>query len=472
MKPSSLIDIKSRKLAPTQKAGEKINLSGLKVVYIPLIKILKTGLIIFAAFSLIFGFAQAPVNKSSIAQSNPNAEQERQQLEIQLQELEKQIDQHEKTIETYKKQGTTLSNEIKSLEAKINKLTLQIKAVNLNLKKLDQEIGETTVKISSTQDKLTFNKDALTKSLRLLYENGNEGLMEIILKNPNFSDFYGEINNLLSIKDSLKDTVVKISELHQELVDQKEQLALEKSDVENLKIYQESQKTSVKKTQEEKADILKVTKGQEAKYQQILQETKKTAAEIRSRIFKLFGGGEMTFGEAYQIAKMAEGATGVRAAFLLAILQGESALGKNVGKCSYETAMHPTRDIPVFLTILKELNISPNSVKVSCPNADGVYGGAMGPAQFIPSTWKIYKNRVSQITGHNPANPWNNADAFVAAAVYLKDLGADQQTISAERKAAAKYYAGSRWSVHLWDYGQAAVNRASGFADDIATISS
>lgn len=409
------------------------------------------------------------------------SQEERQKLEQQLADLENQIAQYESILGEYKKQGKTLQSEIDKLNAQINKTNLQIKAINLTLDKLDKEITENKSQIKTIEEKIELNRSALAHSLRILYEHERLGLMAVMLKNPRLSDFFSDVNNLLELQNSLAITVAKILELKNELVEETEALALKYSDAAELKAYQDAQRKMLASVKKEKDTLLRQTKGQESKYQSLIKESQKTAAEIRKQIFQFFGGGEMSFEEAYRLAKLASQATGVRAAFILAILDKESALGQSVGRCSYEKAMHPTRDLPIFFALLAKLKEAgtapPEPVLVSCPNRDGAYGGAMGPAQFIPSTWNLYAARIAELTGHNPASPWNNGDAIMGTALYIKDAmrGCDaiySRQSDIERCAAAKYYAGSRWRSHLWGYGDRVMTKARKFQSDIDILNS
>lgn len=136
--------------------------------------------------------------------------------------------------------------------------------------------------------------------------------------------------------------------------------------------------------------------------------------------------------------------------------------------------MNP-KEIPVFEEITRKLGIDPTSAfaKISCPNADGTYGGAMGPAQFIPSTWKAFESRIAAVTGSNPPNPWNNADAFVATGLYLKQYGAASQKSADEKKAAAIYYCGTNWQRYSCNYyAGKVIENAAKFQTDINLLES
>lgn len=468
-KPRVLKDIDSPSRDVSKTVEDRINLSYKSVRRFRVTGAVKILGVLTALGFLIFGSASAPTNNQTFA-ANSQSDQERQALEEQLKNLETEINIYQNQIAGYQKQGSSLKGEISQLNSKVASINLQIKAISLTLSQLDRSIGDTQQKIVSTKQSIETNKEILSGLLQELYTNEKTTLLEVFLKNPRLSDFFSNVNNLTLLQDSLRVAIVQIQDLHVRLQEQKDQLALARADAATVKNYQTAKKSEAESVKSEKNNLLVETKGQESKYQVLLKQTKETASQIRTRIFQLLGGGELSFEQAYDYAKLAGSITGVRPALILSVLDRESALGKNVGRCNYKTAMSPANQ-QIFLSLLQDLNISPDSVSVSCPNADGVYGGAMGPAQFIPSTWNLYKDQISKITGHTPANPWNNADAFAATALYLKDAGAGgNPSLSQERIAAAKYYAGNRWSRYLWTYGQAVVNRAQQFQQDIDTI--
>jgi hypothetical protein len=155
-------------------------------------------------------------------------------------------------------------------------------------------------------------------------------------------------------------------------------------------------------------------------------------------------------------------------------------LGQNVGTCnragdpptkSYKVVMHPTRDQPIFLDITNNLGLNAETTPISCPMHDKQgnqigWGGAMGPAQFIPSTWKGYAGKVSAITGKS-ANPWDIRDAFLAAAIKLANDGA--KTESGEWAAAMRYFSGSTNSKYSF-YGDSVVAKTEQYQADIDQI--
>lgn len=379
----------------------------------------------------------------------------------------------------------TLNNTIYSLNQKIRSLSYQISQSNLVIKDIGLQVEDTELSIGKTEGKIGESKEKLAVILQEIYQEDLRGTVEIVFSGDSLSDFFDNVIALEILNEKNKDLLQNIRILKTNLENQKVSLDDEKDDLERvvkLRTLQKSENTRTKRDQEY---YLQLT---EREYQEQLQEKKEIqqkAAEIQTRIFELIGVPDApTFGQAYEIAKRVERITGVRPALLLAVLTQESNIGKNVGQCYLKNSktgagivivngktlsrvMKPSRDVQPFLTITKELGKDPYSTPVSCPMSFG-YGGAMGPAQFIPSTWMIYRDRLKDLTGR-PADPWNINDAFLASALYLGDFGAKKQTYNGEWRAAMIYFSGST-NLRYRFYGDSVMKITAQYAKDIAQL--
>ena len=386
------------------------------------------------------------------AQSEFNLE-ERAKLEAELRALEKEIAEKEATLRDQQKQTGTIQKDLKLLTTQIETARTKIKAKQLAIQKINGEIGQKTKAISELSNELERERDSLEQLVKKTQEIDDKGALYVLLSSEGVSDFYEDLDDFLSIKRALQGSVTQIKNIKSRTEDQKEQLQ-EKQDQElDAKADLESQKKKVEISEGEKKRLLTVSKGKEKEYQAILAERQKKAQEIKTKLFSFAGGATkaIPFEDALRYANEASEKTGVRPAFILAILTQESNLGRNVGTCNragdppskgWRNVMSPTRDQQPFLRITSALGLNPDTTPVSCPIAGGGWGGAMGPAQFIPSTWESVAARVASSLGVGIANPWRARDAITASATYLAIRGAAGGNAANERNAACRYYSG------------------------------
>lgn len=398
---------------------------------------------IFAFCFLIFSAARAEV-------IDPNAVlNRRQQLEQELKQLESQIENYQGIIQEKQKQSTTFERDIAILDAKIEKAKLEIKARSIQISQLSDNIEQKAVVIGSLSEKIEGEQDSLAALLRRTNELDSSSLIEIILGYEKLSDFFVVPDSFEVIQGAIQNSLEEIRGTKQRTEQEKEDLENKKAEQVQLKAIQELEKKRTTEAEAEKKKILKITKGEEAKYQKFLAESQKSAASIRSQLFLLTGSPAIPFEKAVEYATLAWRKTGIRPAFLLGVIAEESNLGANVGKGNWNTDMidsHCAKQRAAFIEITSKLGLDPNLMPVSKKAWYGYCGGAMGPAQFMPATWQIYEDGISRITGNTPPNPWDAKDAFVAAALLLKDNGAIDANYATERKAALKYLAGSNWA--------------------------
>ncbi len=420
-------------------------------------------------------------------------------LEAALNQVEQQIVVQERLVTAKKTERQSLERDISVIEGEINQAQLGIQARAIAIAQLSDQIGDKVVVLQILEERLKKQEQSLADLVRKSAAMDDFSLVEVMLSKKSFSEFFTEVASFQAIKKSLNESMLALEGIQNDTYEQKGLLENKQETEAEMKRIQELEKKEIEQKEKQKSSILSVTKGQEAEYQKLLQAQQKTAAELRNALFNLLGGGGgIALPVAVELAQYAESKTGVQAAMILAILEQETNLGSNLGSCVYNDikidrpVMHPDRDQPVFLAIAGILGFDARSRSVSCPLVRGGvrtgWGGAMGPSQFIPSTWAVYggivksgdtwvynesSDAIRRINGTgSPANPFNNRDAFLATALLLRDNGATG-SYAADRMAALRYYAGWGGASNPANafYGDGVMNRKAKFEGQIRVLS-
>lgn len=426
------------------------------------------GAFFFSIF-LLAGIALAEPPDPSVVQNR------RAQLEAELTGLENQIEGFRTLIKQTQGAAQSLERDIKLLDAQIKKAQLEIKARTLAIGKLQGAIGEKTRLIGAMDTKIAREQVSLAELLRQLQEIDDVSTVEALLAHESLSEFFVRRDSFDMVQAALQESFNSIRRDKNDAEDEREDLEARKAEETQLRTLQELERRRIQEREAERKKLLAQTKGQEKAYQNLLAERAKNAAAIRSQLFLLNGSPSIPFERALEYARVAEKATGVRPAFLLGVIAEESNLGENVGTGNWNTDLsHPrcAKQRDAFKDITARLGLNPDVMPVSRRAWYGYCGGAMGPAQFIPTTWLLYEDTVSRATGNTPANPWNPLDAFVASAMLLRDNGAAARTYSAEHTAALKYLAGANWRKSAYRfYGDDVMGLAQKYQDQINLLS-
>lgn len=434
--------------------------------------------LLFALFLGVYHYT-APV----FAQSNDLTPEQEAKLRAELADIESQIKQQQNILSQKATEGVSIQRDIDILNARIKQAQLKIKAKELSISKLGKDITVRTNTISALGTRIDRGRQSLEQIIQRTREIDNYSYIEAMLSTSDISDFFIDLDSFTSIKQSLQTHLTDIKDAKSKNETVRKELDVKRTEEIDVKTSIENEKKIIERSEAEKKRLLALNKNEQANYKTLIANNTRRASEIRNQLFRLRDAAAIKFGDAVTYAKAASAKSGTRAAFILAIIQQESSLGANVGRCYltdattgagvhstsgrvYSNLMKASRDVQPFLDITSALGRDPYKTLVSCPLNIG-FGGAMGPAQFIPSTWQLFETRIANALGKSHSDPWNPQDAFMASGFYLADLGAGSQTYTAERNAACRYYSGRSCSGSNAFYGNQVMARVKTIQDNI-----
>ncbi|MCK4591897.1 lytic murein transglycosylase [Candidatus Parcubacteria bacterium] len=424
---------------------------------------------LFILFLLSFVFLVEIVKSVEEEREEINVEEvnnKKEELKEEIKKVEEEIKKVNTELKEVQQKARTFKREISIYNNKIYKNELEVKETRLAIEESDMEMDEIKEKIEEGEIKKEAYRKNLKDLFKLLYVYEQNSILEILMTEDSFSDFFNKVDAMESVKNEVFKTIVNLKNQKEELDLRSEELTEQQEEKGQLIQIRAYQNESLSELKIQNNELLDITKGEEKQFQQLLAENKNILPSLRAQLYDLQSlGQKIEIDDAFSAAKLIGSAIGVRPAYLLGILKVESNLGKNTGSGNWEDDMYgcymrlskiyPLRkahyikraetEKNAFFSIVDRLNLDPMSVRVSKEPTYGC-GGAMGPAQFIPSTWLAYESRVSSVTRHYPPNPWNLTDAMAAMAVKVSDIpGVIGGDYNSEYEAAGRYLGGRSW---------------------------
>ncbi len=362
-------------------------------------------------------------------------------------DLNKEKKTLEKKISTEQKKVKQVQQELVKVKRTLSTTRYRVSRIEDELERISAEIKQREERLSALKKQREFQKDLLKRAVREIYALEREhSAMMFAPRADGVSDAVRS-DRLAVLRDTVMKNMRAIAAATEKIEAARRELAEQKDA--KARVLQQ-QKQQVAELSQTHAEVSQEYRKRVA----TLSELRQRLAAVRSKLSTLLGR-KIDAKDIVEAAKIASKATGVRKDFILGELVVETSLGTYTGGCTYKRANMTKANRDALKSIAKELDINYKKVKLSCAPGYG-HGGAMGVAQFMPTTWLGYKSRIAAATGHHPPDPWNLTDGVMAMALYLKDKGAGSK--KGEFVAAKRYYCGSSrsryWNTRCNDYAR------------------
>ena len=342
---------------------------------------------------------------------------------------EDQIEETQEKIESIEKKLEKEQQALNTANSSYTKVTSQINTTANLIKQTAAEISRKEAEIKNLEDRLELYKKMLVGYLQEAYFSDQDPVVRLAVADQGLDGIFGNADRMISAEEKMLGIMDGIIVSQEELGKAKSELADKKEDHE---------------------DLLQKKKSEQKEIAGDIQEARATIAELQKKLNELRSALSSFLGKSYNAKDIndavafASKVTGVRREYLQAELIVETGYGTFTGGCTYKNIRMKKADVDEFLKLAEELSDAYGGdykkKKLSCSPSWGGYGGAMGVAQFMPTTWIGYKATISSMTGHKPPDPWNLTDGIVGMAKKLANAGATSK--SGEFVASKRYYCG------------------------------
>ncbi len=213
--------------------------------------------------------------------------QQIKEKEEEIKQLEEEAKKYQQELQETRQKKATLQNQLYIIETRIRKLKTDIQVTSAKISSLNLQIEELNLEIYEKTKKIENYKKSIGGIIRTIYEYDTKTTLELMLETKKLSEFLNQLEYINQLQKNIQNDLTSLKNLKIVLEEQKTELENKKRDLEtyNAQLYTQKQLQDQQRSQ--KVYLLRQTRGEEQRYQQILAEIKEKEQKIQEEIFEL-----------------------------------------------------------------------------------------------------------------------------------------------------------------------------------------
>ncbi|MBR0277281.1 MAG: peptidoglycan DD-metalloendopeptidase family protein [Clostridia bacterium] len=244
-------------------------------------------------FMLLFVFSTIFLNLVG-AQSESQLKQQQQSLSNSKNNIKSEINSLNEKKDTAMAEKAELDVQVVDLETQINDISMQISDYELKISDVQLELDKAT----EAADK---QYDAYKTRVRVMYENGSTGYLDILLSAESVSDLFERIEIVKQISEYDSNMTKKLRERQAEIQNKKDELEKLKQGLVDSKTVLDDKKSGLDAKMAERDRLIQQIEGSVSSLEAQLKTIEAQEASVRAQLRNLSGsstpysGGSMTW---------------------------------------------------------------------------------------------------------------------------------------------------------------------------------
>lgn len=200
--------------------------------------------------------------------------------EDKIKALEEKAENYRRLIEIKKQQQGTLANQLSIMEAEDKKLETEIDIKKDELGTVTGQIERLDGQIAEYEKSIQSQRVVLGNLIRSYYENKRGQSVIELLAEDNFYAVLQKEDGVLQTEERLKEVVDNINALKKKLEEERQVQKTKQDELKMITGQLEDKNAKLESTKLQKKTLLEETRGEEAKYQQLLAKVEKQKEEL------------------------------------------------------------------------------------------------------------------------------------------------------------------------------------------------